>query len=98
MDGRTCVKIVINTGRDNCGLAPWIKILPLQNRYIHENYTRTLVQGADEVAQPCPDVYWFPMVTDRFADDLVREMENYGQWSTGSHEVSKILLLFFMVI
>lgn len=39
--------------------------------------------------QPCPDVFWFPMVTERFCDELVGEMENFGQWSDGTNTVSK---------
>ncbi len=41
-------------------------------------------------SQPCPDVYWFPMTTERFADELVGEMENFGQWSDGTNSVSKL--------
>ena len=37
--------------------------------------------------QPCPDVYWFPLLSDQMCDELVEEMEHYGQWSGGRHEV-----------
>lgn len=37
--------------------------------------------------QPCPDVYWFPLLSDQMCDELVEEMELYGQWSGGRHEV-----------
>jgi hypothetical protein len=60
---------------------------------LHDDYAKSLEEGA-EIAQPCPDVFWFPIVTDRFADDLVAEMENFGQWSTGNHEVNLIVLMF----
>ena len=39
-------------------------------RYLHPNYSKSLEEGAD-LKQPCPDVYWFPIVTERFADELV---------------------------
>lgn len=39
--------------------------------------------------QPCPDVYWFPIFTDTACDELVEEMEHYGQWSTGDNTVRK---------
>ena len=39
--------------------------------------------------QPCQDVFWFPMTTERFCDDLVAEMENFGKWSDGSNSVSR---------
>ena len=33
-------------------------------------------------------MFWFPVVTERFCDELVAEMENYGSWSDGSNSVS----------
>lgn len=38
--------------------------------------------------QPCPDVYWFPVVTPEFCQSLIEIMENFGQWSDGSNKVS----------
>lgn len=35
--------------------------------------------------QPCPDVYWFPIVTEEFCDNLVAMMEDFGQWSGGKN-------------
>ncbi len=35
-----------------------------EQRYLHANYSTSLEEGA-EIKQPCPDVYWFPMVTER---------------------------------
>lgn len=40
------------------------------------------------VLQPCPDVFWFPVFSERACDELVGEMEHYGSWSGGKHEVS----------
>lgn len=37
--------------------------------------------------QPCPDVYWFPIFTETACDELVEEMEHYGQWSLGDNKV-----------
>ena len=37
--------------------------------------------------QPCPDVFWFPIISDRFADELVAEMEAFGAWSDGTNKV-----------
>ena len=42
-------------------------------RYLHPNYSKSLEEGAD-LKQPCPDVYWFPIVTERFADELVNHI------------------------
>jgi len=53
-------------------------------RYLHRNYSESLVEG-HEPANPCPDVYWFPVFTERFCDDFVAEAENFGKWSSGSN-------------
>lgn len=56
-------------------------------RYLHDDYADTLERDVKDLDMACPDVYWFPMVTDRFADELVAEMENFGQWSSGTNTV-----------
>lgn len=61
--------------------------LDWERRYIRPDYFEQLAPEAP-LAQPCPDVFWFPVVTDRFADEFVAEMENYGMWSDGSNHVS----------
>ncbi|XP_059468645.1 multifunctional procollagen lysine hydroxylase and glycosyltransferase LH3 [Neocloeon triangulifer] len=55
-----------------------------EQRYIHENYTRNFNPNHTAL-QPCPDVYWFPVVTERYCDELIAEMENFGQWSDGKN-------------
>lgn len=63
--------------------------LDWKEQYIHENYTRAL-EGEGFVEQPCPDVYWFPLLSEQMCDELVEEMEHYGQWSGGRHEDSRL--------
>jgi hypothetical protein len=41
-----------------------------QNRYIHENYSQVL-SPQFKIQQPCPDVYWFPVVTPTFCKHLI---------------------------
>uniref|UniRef100_A0A2K6CTZ6 procollagen-lysine 5-dioxygenase n=1 Tax=Macaca nemestrina TaxID=9545 RepID=A0A2K6CTZ6_MACNE len=60
-----------------------------KEQYIHENYSRAL-EGEGIVEQPCPDVYWFPLLSEQMCDELVAEMEHYGQWSGGRHEDSRL--------
>ncbi|XP_064231779.1 multifunctional procollagen lysine hydroxylase and glycosyltransferase LH3 isoform X2 [Aotus nancymaae] len=60
-----------------------------QEQYIHGNYSRAL-EGEGIVEQPCPDVYWFPLLSEQMCDELVEEMEHYGQWSGGRHEDSRL--------
>lgn len=40
--------------------------------------------------KPCPDVYWYPVFSERFCDELVAIMERFGQWSSGSNEVGNL--------
>ena len=58
-------------------------------RYIHADYHKSFEENAN-LSQPCPDVYWFPIITERFADELVAEMENFGKWSDGTNNVSEM--------
>ncbi|XP_043932935.1 multifunctional procollagen lysine hydroxylase and glycosyltransferase LH3 isoform X2 [Protopterus annectens] len=55
-----------------------------KEKYIHENYSK--IFDEDYFEQPCPDVYWFPVFTEKMCDELVEEMENFGDWSGGKHE------------
>ncbi|XP_028597444.2 procollagen-lysine,2-oxoglutarate 5-dioxygenase 1 isoform X2 [Podarcis muralis] len=60
-----------------------------KEKYIHENYTAAL--KGKLVETPCPDVYWFPIFTNAACDELVEEMENFGQWSKGGNTDTRIL-------
>ncbi|XP_051895000.1 procollagen-lysine,2-oxoglutarate 5-dioxygenase 1 isoform X2 [Pristis pectinata] len=59
-----------------------------EEKYIHPNWSKAFEEKT--FLQPCPDVYWFPIFTERACDDLVEEMEHYGQWSTGGNEDTRI--------
>lgn len=54
-----------------------------ERRYIHPEY-KALLQPNVTFSQPCPDVYWFPIVTEVFCEELIAIMENFGKWSDGS--------------
>ncbi|KAL9905595.1 procollagen-lysine,2-oxoglutarate 5-dioxygenase-like [Glossina fuscipes] len=58
--------------------------LDWMEKYIHPNYTKQLEDNYNYL-QPCPDVYQFAITTDAFCDDLIAIMEDYGKWSSGSH-------------
>ncbi|XP_069474352.1 procollagen-lysine,2-oxoglutarate 5-dioxygenase 2 isoform X2 [Ambystoma mexicanum] len=62
--------------------------LDWKEKYIHPNYSRIFSENF--VEQPCPDVFWFPIFSERACDELVDEMENFGQWSGGKHHDSRI--------
>ncbi|XP_053198466.1 procollagen-lysine,2-oxoglutarate 5-dioxygenase 2 isoform X2 [Scomber japonicus] len=59
-----------------------------KEKYIHQNYTRIFTENFME--EPCPDVFWFPVFTEKACDELVEEMEHYGSWSGGKHEDKRI--------
>uniref|UniRef100_A0AAY4E9Z2 procollagen-lysine 5-dioxygenase n=1 Tax=Denticeps clupeoides TaxID=299321 RepID=A0AAY4E9Z2_9TELE len=59
-----------------------------KEKYIHPNYTRIFKENYLE--QPCPDVFWFPVFSEKACDELVEEMENFGIWSGGKHEDKRI--------
>uniref|UniRef100_A0A8D0HHD1 procollagen-lysine 5-dioxygenase n=1 Tax=Sphenodon punctatus TaxID=8508 RepID=A0A8D0HHD1_SPHPU len=58
--------------------------LDWREKYIHENYSHVL--EGENIQQPCPDVYWFPLFTEQMCDQLVEEAERFGEWSGGRHE------------
>ncbi|XP_072281432.1 procollagen-lysine,2-oxoglutarate 5-dioxygenase 1 [Pyxicephalus adspersus] len=59
-----------------------------REKYIHPNHTYAL--KGKNIESPCPDVYWFPVFTDTACDELVEEMENYGQWSSGNNQDQRL--------
>ncbi|UJR36254.1 hypothetical protein I4U23_028985 [Adineta vaga] len=58
-------------------------------RYIHPDYYKTLEPNAT-LQQPCPDVFWFPMVTHEFTYDLVKVMEVFNRWSGSGHNDARL--------
>nr|XP_020836616.1 procollagen-lysine,2-oxoglutarate 5-dioxygenase 2 isoform X3 [Phascolarctos cinereus] len=59
-----------------------------KEKYINPNYSKIFTENL--VEQPCPDVFWFPIFSEKACDELVEEMEHYGQWSGGKHHDSRI--------
>uniref|UniRef100_A0A8C5I2X3 procollagen-lysine 5-dioxygenase n=1 Tax=Gouania willdenowi TaxID=441366 RepID=A0A8C5I2X3_GOUWI len=59
-----------------------------KEKYIHQNYTEIFT--ANYMEEPCPDVFWFPVLTETACDEIVEEMEHYGSWSGGRHEDKRI--------
>ncbi|XP_015835811.1 procollagen-lysine,2-oxoglutarate 5-dioxygenase isoform X2 [Tribolium castaneum] len=54
-------------------------------RFIHPEYPENFNPEKTSL-QPCPDVYWFPIVSPRFCTSLINMMENFGKWSDGSNK------------
>ncbi|CAL8072484.1 unnamed protein product [Orchesella dallaii] len=66
-------------------------------RYLHPNWSKALDSNvtltdmmADKEWMPCPDVFWFPIVTPRYCSEKIEEMETYGKWSDGSNYDSRL--------
>ncbi|XP_061661729.1 procollagen-lysine,2-oxoglutarate 5-dioxygenase 2 [Syngnathoides biaculeatus] len=62
--------------------------LDWKEKYIDPNYMKIFTENYLE--EPCPDVFWFPVFTEKACDELVEEMENHGSWSGGKHEDKRI--------
>lgn len=63
--------------------------LDWERRYIHPDYWNQLNESV-KPKMPCPDVYWFPIATHDFCDDLVAIVENFGKWSDGSNNDNRL--------
>ena len=40
--------------------------------------------------QLCPDIYWYPLISETFAKELMEEMEHYDKWNSGKNEDDRI--------
>uniref|UniRef100_A0A914W011 procollagen-lysine 5-dioxygenase n=1 Tax=Plectus sambesii TaxID=2011161 RepID=A0A914W011_9BILA len=58
-------------------------------RYLHPEYKQVLVEGV-EIEQPCPDVYDFPLMSERFCAEMIGEMEHFGKWSNGKNNDERL--------
>uniref|UniRef100_A0A8C4EKI6 procollagen-lysine 5-dioxygenase n=1 Tax=Dicentrarchus labrax TaxID=13489 RepID=A0A8C4EKI6_DICLA len=59
-----------------------------KEKYIHKNYSKIFTENYME--EPCPDVFWFPVFSEKACDEIVGEMEHYGTWSGGRHMDKRI--------
>lgn len=60
-----------------------------EQQYLHENYSRIFQETLYE--EPCPDVFRFPLFSERFCRELLEEAQGYGSWSqeqAGVHSVA----------
>ncbi|XP_067945709.1 multifunctional procollagen lysine hydroxylase and glycosyltransferase LH3-like [Watersipora subatra] len=56
-----------------------------EQHYLHEDFFSKSVNETFDLEQPCPDVFWFPIVNDHYCDDLILTMETFGKWSGGGN-------------
>ncbi|XP_076270326.1 procollagen lysyl hydroxylase isoform X2 [Rhynchophorus ferrugineus] len=60
-----------------------------EEAFIHPQYHENFNPEANP-KQPCPDVYWFPIVTRKFTKALINMMESFGKWSSGKNEDTRL--------
>ncbi|XP_054270597.1 procollagen-lysine,2-oxoglutarate 5-dioxygenase-like isoform X1 [Macrosteles quadrilineatus] len=61
-----------------------------ERRYISPEYPENF-NPDKALEQPCPDVYWFPVTTPEFTQNLIEIMENFGQWSNGTNTDNRLI-------
>lgn len=61
--------------------------LDWEEQYVHPEYFRLLdpTVEVEDILQPCPDVFWFPLVSEKFCAQLINETETANLWSDGSN-------------
>lgn len=60
-----------------------------ERKYIAADYSKQLEKDFVPV-QPCPDVYWFSIATEKFCDHLRDIVEAFGKWSDGTHNDKRL--------
>ncbi|TGZ56002.1 hypothetical protein CRM22_010250 [Opisthorchis felineus] len=58
-----------------------------EEQYVHPDYFKYLAPevGMSDFKQPCPDVFYLPIVTTKFCRQLIAEVEEFGLWSDGTN-------------
>jgi len=59
-------------------------------RYIHEDYWKLFNPNSSFIEQACPDVYWFPLMSPRWCNEIISTMEAFGQWSNGANNDARL--------
>ncbi|TGZ56001.1 hypothetical protein CRM22_010249 [Opisthorchis felineus] len=61
--------------------------LDWEEQYVHPDYfeiSKPEIRMTD-IEQPCPDVFYFPIVSAKFCRQLIAEVEEFGLWSDGTN-------------
>jgi len=58
--------------------------LDWEEQYLHKEYTAYLAPDS-KIPEPCPDVFWVPIATEKFTQHLIEECEHFGEWSGGKN-------------
>ncbi|XP_062554119.1 procollagen-lysine,2-oxoglutarate 5-dioxygenase [Armigeres subalbatus] len=60
-----------------------------EKKYISPEYYKQLEKDYVQT-QPCPDVYWLAIATEKFCDHLREIVEAFGKWSDGTHSDKRL--------
>lgn len=60
-----------------------------EKKYISQEYYKQLEKDYVQT-QPCPDVYWLAIATEKFCDHLREIVEAFGKWSDGTHSDKRL--------
>lgn len=60
-----------------------------EKRFIRPDYWDQLLKE-NVPAQPCPDVFQFPIGTEHFTNSMIDIMEAFGKWSDGSNSDKRL--------
>ena len=63
-----------------------------EKKYLNTDYRRQL-EPSYKLEEPCTDVFWFPLFSPEFCLELIDEVEHFGLWSGGKHDVSERKIL-----
>ncbi|KAG0724117.1 Procollagen-lysine,2-oxoglutarate 5-dioxygenase 3 [Chionoecetes opilio] len=66
-----------------------------ERRYLNPGYLE-VVEANSTVEMPCPDVYWFPVFTERFSQEMITTFEDFGKWSDGTHDPPRAIMNFMV--
>lgn len=63
--------------------------LDWEDEYLHPDFLHYL-DPTSKQEMPCPDVYWFPFLSENFTTALIEECEYFGKWSGGGHDDKRL--------
>ncbi len=60
-----------------------------EKRYLHPDFEKA-VDPDTEVEEPCPGVFWFPLVNEQFCKEMIEEVNCLNIWSAGTNKDDRL--------
>jgi len=57
-----------------------------ESKYIHPDYLKNMNNLSSICEEPCKDVFWFPIFTKLFCDELIQYCNDLNEWSDGKND------------